>query len=41
VIAQYDLGREIKRPSGLAWDGQALWIAQFDGQIWRLPFLTN
>ena len=39
IIVEYDLGREIQRPSGLAWDGNALWIAQFDGKIWRLPFL--
>ena len=29
---------QIKRASGLAWDGEALWIAEFDGNIWRLPF---
>ncbi len=37
VTAQYAL-KQIKRPSGLAWDGQALWIAEFDGKVWRLPF---
>jgi hypothetical protein len=37
VTARYKLA-QLKRPSGLAWDGQALWIAEFDGKIWRLPF---
>lgn len=37
VTTQYTLA-QIKRPSGLAWDGQALWIAEFGGKIWRLPF---
>ena len=37
ILAEYYLS-ELKRPSGLAWDGQALWIAEFDGKIWRLPF---
>jgi len=37
VIAQYYL-RQIRRASGLAWDGDALWIAEFNGKIWRLPF---
>lgn len=27
------------RPSGLAWVNNALWIAEFDGKIWRLPFV--
>lgn len=40
IIAQYSLGDQITRPSGLAWDGQSLWIGQFDGKIWRLPFGT-
>lgn len=35
VIAHYTLD-QIKRPSGLAWDGEALWIAEFHGTIWRL-----
>lgn len=30
--------REIRRPVGLAWVNNALWIAEFDGKIWRLPF---
>ncbi len=29
---------ELKRPSGLAWDGDSLWIVQFDGKLWSLPF---
>jgi hypothetical protein len=37
VIDQYTLP-EIKRASGLAWDGRAMWISEFDGKIWRLPF---
>lgn len=37
MIAQYKL-TQIKRVSGLAWDDQALWISEFDGKIWRLPF---
>jgi hypothetical protein len=37
VTAQFVL-EEIKRPSGLAWGHGALWIAEFDGKVWRLPF---
>lgn len=37
VTAQYVLDG-IKRPSGLAWVNQALWIAEFDGKVWQLPF---
>lgn len=37
AMAHYNLP-ELKRPSGLAWDGQALWIIEFDGKVWRLPF---
>ena len=40
VTASYRLN-QIKRPSGLAWDGEALWIIQFDGKIWRLPFFAE
>jgi len=36
IISQYKLD-QIKRPSGLAWDGKALWIIEFDGKVWRLP----
>lgn len=28
----------VRRASGLAWDGGSLWIAEFDGKIWRLRF---
>lgn len=37
VSAEYTLN-QIMRPSGLAWDGEALWIVEFDGKVWRLPF---
>jgi hypothetical protein len=37
VVDRYVL-RDVKRPSGLAWPNDALWISQFDGKIWRLPF---
>jgi hypothetical protein len=37
VTARYVLDG-IKRPSGLAWANNALWIAEFEGKIWRLPF---
>ena len=37
VVAEYRLS-QIKRVSGLAWDDKALWISEFDGKIWRLPF---
>lgn len=37
VTAEYTLSH-IKRVSGLAWDDRALWISEFDGKIWRLPF---
>ncbi|HEX7331086.1 MAG TPA: hypothetical protein VF290_06285 [Pyrinomonadaceae bacterium] len=38
VTATYRLP-QLERPSGLAWDGQVLWISEFDGKIWRLPVL--
>jgi hypothetical protein len=37
VTAQY-MVEGVKRPSGLAWANNALWIAEFEGAIWRLPF---
>ncbi len=37
TTAQYAVN-QIRRPSGLAWDGEALWIAEFDGKVWRMPF---
>jgi hypothetical protein len=36
VTEQYTL-KKLRRPSGLAWDGTALWIAEFEGRIFRLP----
>jgi hypothetical protein len=30
--------KELKRPSRLAWDGNALWIVEFTGKVWKLPF---
>ena len=35
VTARYNVSR-IKRPSGLAWDGETLWVVEFDGFVWRL-----
>ncbi len=37
IIGQYLL-EDLCRPSGLAWAHDALWISEFDGKIWRLPF---
>jgi hypothetical protein len=37
MTAQYMLSH-LKRPSALAWANNALWIAEFDGKVWRLPF---
>ena len=37
VTAQYVIDG-VNRPSGLAWANDALWIAEFGGRIWRLPF---
>ena len=37
VIAQYEL-KQLERPSGLAWDGTSLWIVEFNGKLWNLPF---
>ena len=37
VTAEYNL-KTLRRPSGLAWDGTALWIAEWEGRIFRLPF---
>lgn len=37
VTLAYKL-KGLRRPSGLAWDGKALWISEFEGRIWRLPF---
>jgi hypothetical protein len=37
ITAQYAING-LRRPSGLAWVNNALWIAEFEGKIWRLPF---
>jgi len=37
MTAQYVI-RGLKRPSGLAWANGALWISEFGGRVWRLPF---
>lgn len=36
VISQFEL-KALSRPSGLAWDGQTLWIVEFDGKLWKMP----
>ncbi|MGD9563221.1 MAG: hypothetical protein AB7F88_13540 [Pyrinomonadaceae bacterium] len=36
VLAQFSL-KNVCRPSGLAWDGQFLWIVEFSGKLWKLP----
>lgn len=36
VLSQFIL-KDVNRPSGLAWDGQFLWIVEFPGKLWRLP----
>lgn len=35
ITTQYIVD-QIKRPSGLAWDGRALWIIEFGGDVWRV-----
>lgn len=37
VISQFIL-KDLYRPSGLAWDGDSLWIVEFSGKLWKLPF---
>lgn len=37
ITGQYML-QQITRPSGLAWARDALWVIEFDGKVWRLPF---
>ena len=37
VMGQFALPN-LKRPSGMAWDGDSLWIVEFEGKLWRLPF---
>lgn len=36
-IVRYSV-HPIKRASGLAWDGKALWIIEYGGNVWHLPF---
>lgn len=36
VLESYRV-KEIVRPSGLAWDGEVLWIVEASGKLWRLP----
>ncbi|HEX8566893.1 MAG TPA: hypothetical protein VF648_14710 [Pyrinomonadaceae bacterium] len=36
VVVQYRM-KQIKRPSGIVWDGEAFWIIEFEGELWRLP----
>lgn len=38
-MGQFDIPT-LKRPSGMVWDGNSLWIVEFDGKLWRLPFKT-
>jgi hypothetical protein len=37
VLSQFIL-KDLDRPSGLAWDGESLWIVEFSGKLWKLPF---
>jgi hypothetical protein len=37
LTAQFIL-QEMYRPSGLAWDGESLWIVEFSGKLWKIPF---
>lgn len=37
VTAKYQLAH-LKRPSGLAWVKDSLWIVEFNGKVWQLPF---
>lgn len=38
-MGQFELPALI-RPSGMAWDGDSLWIVEFEGKLWKLPFKT-
>jgi hypothetical protein len=40
ILAHYKLPG-IERAAGLATDGHRLWIAEFRGNIWELPFTDN
>lgn len=35
VLSQFVL-KDVCRPSGLAWDGESLWIVEFYGKVWKL-----
>jgi hypothetical protein len=37
VMSQFTL-KELNRPSGLAWDGESLWVIEFSGKLWKLSF---
>ena len=37
VTAQYTI-QGVERPSGLAWVKGSMWISEFNGRIWHLPF---
>ena len=37
VMRQFTL-KELNRPSGLAWDGESLWIIEFSGKLWKPSF---
>jgi len=37
VLSQFVL-KDVNRPSGLAWDGESLWIVEFYGKVWKLSF---
>lgn len=40
VVSTYFLP-QVYRPSGLAWVNDSLWISEFYGKIWRLPFMRE
>lgn len=37
MLSQFIL-KDVSRASGLAWDGESLWIVEFSGKLWKLPF---
>ena len=39
LIAQYKLP-DLKRASGLVWNENSLWIIEFNGKLWNLPFAS-
>lgn len=30
----------IQRITGLSWDGSSLWVIEFSGKVWKLPFVS-